>query len=234
VRFSTKFLVIPTRIPFKDSIKMASIISPLQAFSADIGGIWTIESEPANSSNAETLSAGTIQLDPFGQLYQTSWLADTGSRMGFAFYVDRYLVGGWGYEPNYRLSLFHIQADGTLEGYWALPTSWGAIARETAKPDLTDGLDGLYDVDGIDVLTRKPRASHLSIRRDGNLYRLGSTQFPNAQGLGLRLGDWLITNWCGTRGFGVMAYEVSDGEAQGGWVSPKDDQFHPEVLIKVG
>jgi len=218
---------------------MASTISPLQVFSADIGGVWTIEPDTATSfgvqaSEPETLSAGTIQLDPFGQTYQVSWLAETGSRAGLAFYVDRYLFGGWGYEPNYRLSLFHIQPDGSLEGYWALPTSWGAIARETAKPDLTDGLEGLYDVDGVDVLTRKPRASHLSVRRDGDFYRLGSTQFPNAQGLGLRLGDWLITNWCGTPGFGVMAYEVSKGEARGGWVSPKDYQFHSEFLVKMG
>jgi len=207
--------------------------SPLRTFSPEVGGIWTIEAA-RQLAEAQDKVTGTVQIDPFGEIYQASWLSGTSPRLGLAFHVDRYLFGGWGIQSNYRLSLFRLQTDGSLQGYWVLPTSWGAVSHEVARPDLVDGLEGLYEVDSQDSLTKQRRSSHLSIRRCGDFYQLGNSQFPNLLGLGLRIDDWLIANWCGGRNFGVMAYELVEGEARGGWISPQTTHLNAEVWVKVG
>jgi len=214
----------------------------LRVFSPEVQGIWTIEKSDQTSGRAYN---GTVQISPFGQVYQVAWLLESGNNTGIAFYLDQYLCGGWSYDPNCRMSVYQILPDQSLEGCWTSPTVGGAIGRETFTPDLKSAtdLDGLYESlvpapIAANQLGTNPtlqaQISSVSVRRSGDLYHLRHSRTPMLSGLGLRVGDRLVVTWGQGRGFGVFYYNVKAGEAEGGWASPQSNQLTPEIWAKLG
>ncbi len=205
----------------------------LRAFSSEVSGVWNIEGVVDKSLTRDDRNSGTVQLEPLGQIYQASWLTAANNRLGLMFATERCLFGGWG-ASHYRLSLFQLQEGGSLSEHWVLPTSWGNVSQEVVCPDLVEEFEGLYDVENFDAKTGRTRIHHISMHRNGEYYQLGSSQFPNIRGLGLRLGNWLVANWCAARDFGVLAYELSGKEAHGSWLSAQNMYRNQEVWTKVG
>ncbi|MBP0006337.1 MAG: hypothetical protein J7642_21900 [Cyanobacteria bacterium SBC] len=202
----------------------------LLKMSAHPEGTWTI-------SDAQTMRgrsySGTVNIFPFGRVYQIVWLTDGHNFSGLGFAEDRYLFSGWGYDLSYCVVLYRIRPDGTLEGRWTTPQLFGDVGWERATDGMPGDLEGLYQATGAQSDNRSPYTQTLAISKVGEIYQLSNSRSPKTQGIGLRLGDWLVVNWGYGRNFGVMAYEIDRDSATGRWTRPGSDRVEIERLDKI-
>ena len=78
-----------------------------------------------------------------------------------------------------------------------------------------------------------PYSNSIAIAKGGEIYQLSSSGTPKLKGIGLRSGDWFVSNWGYNNNFGVMIYELDQDTAMGRWTRPGSDQVGVEKLLKI-
>ncbi|WP_159787062.1 hypothetical protein [Sodalinema gerasimenkoae] len=193
-------------------------------------GTWTI-------ADAQTLRGtpykGTVQISRIGPVYQVFWLSDRSNFSGLGFYHDNRLCIGWSLDASYRVVVYRIQSDGTLEGQWTTPQMFGEIGSERASGDPSPEVEGLYNVSGTYPNKKPPYTNSIAIGKTGEIYQLSSSGTPKLKGIGLRSGDWFVSNWGYQSNFGVMIYELDQDTAAGRWTRPGSEQVGVEKLLKI-
>lgn len=193
-------------------------------------GTWTI-------ADAQTLRGtpytGTVTVQRSGEVCEILWLTDNYNFAGLGFHHDNILAVGWSFDLSFRPVLYRLQSDGTLEGEWTSPQLMGEIGSETARGGMATEMEGIYQVSGTYPDEKPPYKNTIAIGKVGDIYQLSSSATPQLQGIGLRSGDWLISNWGYRRNFGVMVYELDRDMAIGRWTRPGTDKVGVEKLVKI-
>lgn len=193
-------------------------------------GTWTIAQA---KTMAGTPYSGTVQISRTGSVYQIFWLSDRSNFSGLGFYHDNRLCVGWSLDSSFRVVVYRIQRDGTLEGQWTTPQLFPELGTEQATGVSSQEVGGLYQVSGTYPKKQPPYTTSLAIGQKEQIYQLTSSGSPKLQGIGLRSGDWLVTNWGYDGKFGVMVYEIDRDTAEGRWTRPGTTQVGIEKLLKI-
>ncbi|NMG58107.1 hypothetical protein E1H12_06085 [Geitlerinema sp. P-1104] len=193
-------------------------------------GTWTI-------ADAQTLRGtpykGTVQISRIGSVYQIFWLSDRSNFSGLGFYHENRLCIGWSLDSSFRVVVYHIQPDGTLEGQWTTPQMFGETGSERASGEPSQEVEGLYQISGTYPKKQPPYTNNMAIGKTGEIYQLSSSGTSKLKGIGLRSGDWFVSNWGYNGNFGVMIYELDEEAALGRWTRPGSDQVGIEKLLKI-
>jgi len=191
-------------------------------------GTWTIT---AARTTDETPYSGTVQIHPMGKIYTVSWLTTLGDYSGLAFFEDGHLFAGCGPNRTYGVTLYKINGDGTLDGTWIMPSSNGVLDTEKAVGNTPGQLEGTYQISGTISKMRNYEGT-LNIRQLNDIYQLSWSMGSEYQGVGLRVGDWLITSWGEGKVF-CIDYEVQSDIANGRWAYVDDSVMGVENLYRI-
>lgn len=193
-------------------------------------GTWTIADAQTLRGNPYT---GTVNVHRNGDVYQVFWLTNSNNYSGLGFCQDNCLFVGWSFDLSFRVVLYRIKPDGSLEGQWTSPQFLGETGTESASGTQTGEIEGIYRISGSYPTPQPDYTNTIAIGQVGEIYQLSSSGTPQLQGIGLRSGDWLITNWGYGRNFGVMAYKLDRDSATGRWTRPGTDKVGTETLAKI-
>lgn len=191
-------------------------------------GTWTIT---AAQTIDEQSYAGTVQIHPMGQIYTVSWLTTVGDYSGLAFFEEGHLFAGCSSSAAYGITIYQIHPDGTLDGKWTTPSNHGVIDFEKAFNGIPGQIEGSYKITGSSVKIGNYQGK-LNIRQFDDIYRLSWSVGHEYQGIGLRVGDWLVTTW-GVGEVFILAYEIQGNRANGRWAASSQSAIGKEKLEKI-
>ncbi|MFB2921318.1 hypothetical protein [Aerosakkonema funiforme] len=191
-------------------------------------GTWTITA--ARSSN-DTPYSGTVQILPMGKIYSISWLTTLGDYSGLAFFEDDRLFAACGPDNTYGVSLYKINGDGTLDCRWITPSNKGAIDTEKAVGGTPNELEGSYQVRGT-ISNLGDYEGTLNISKLSDTYQILWSMGVEYQGVGLRVGDWLVVGW-GEGNVYCLDYKIQGDLAQGRWAYLGKSTLGVETLQRI-
>ncbi|MDX2212880.1 MAG: hypothetical protein SFY66_06285 [Oculatellaceae cyanobacterium bins.114] len=200
------------------------------ASNTDITGVWNISEARGIDGTSYN---GSVNIQPLGEVYRFTWDSSLGTYDGTGFLVDDQLFVGSGTDSGtYGVAIYRIQANGTLEGRWTLPSSEGRLGTETATKSNGD-LAGTYQIEGTNPGNDGGYDGTLEVRQTGETYQLTWRVASDVYtGVGLRSGDWLAVSWGDSGGFGVMAFAIADNTMSGRWAVPDETQLGVENLVR--
>jgi hypothetical protein len=209
----------------------ASEPSSTPAAIADITGTWNI-GEARGVDGADY--TGTVNIQPFGDVYRLTWDSSIGSYKGVGFLVDDHLFVGSGTEPEtYGVVVYQINPNGTLNGQWTLPSREGQLGTEVATRSAEGGLAGTYQIQGINPGNEGGYDGTLEIQETGDTYQLTWQVASNTYtGVGLRSGDWLAVSWGEPGSFGIVDYTIDGDAMDGRWAVLDKAQLGVEDLAR--
>lgn len=192
-------------------------------------GTWTIAT---GKTIDERPYSGTVQIYPMGKIYTVAWLTTLGDYSGLAFFEDGYLFAGGSMEQSYGIALYKINQDGTLDGKWMTSSSRGSVDWERAVNGTPGKLEGSYNISGFSRTSGGNYQGKLDIRQLGETYQVTWLTGTEYQGIGLRMGDWLLACW-GEGDVFSHAYKIQGNRAQGRWGHAEQSATGEEVLDRI-
>jgi hypothetical protein len=193
----------------------------------NIAGTYSVN----GSSLAGKPYQGELLVTKRDQVYQLSWKVGSDSYDGVGVQTGNTIAAAYTTGEDGKgcgAVIYKInQDDNSLDGKWS---EWGVNESGTEKATPSGelkGNTGKFNVNGTNA-DGSPYKGTLTVSKSGNyVYQFAWDVGKNYVGTGVKMGDYLAAG-SGSKQCGFVIYEVKDGNLEGKWGVPGNNQFGNE------
>lgn len=176
--------------------------------------------------------SGEVSVKKAGGHYLVNWLlGSAGSYSGSGLVSGNVFAVAYGGGTPYGLVVYKVSG-GKLSGSWLVGGAGNVVTGEEFLEG-PEGLAGKYKINSGKSSKGTSYSGEVAINKTGETYSVNWT-LPNESysGVGILQGDLLVVAWGSGKGYGVVAYEISDGKLEGKWAAAGSESLGTETLAK--